>query len=83
MNKQIYIECSCCDSSHILRLTKDEDGFYIETQLNQCHSFFKRALITIKYLLNIQTNYGHWDCTLINEEQAKKLSDFFNKDKEP
>lgn len=79
-----YIICSCGTPEHLVILTYDkiEKDIYIQTQLHQYRSFFKRIVTAFKYIFNYTSKYGHWDCTLIDKEQANKIYHFFNRYKD-
>lgn len=75
-----YISCSCGSSEHTLRfiLNKEDGEIYTEVYLNQHRSFFKRAIIGIKYILGYKSRYGHWDCFSADREKILELKNFIN-----
>ena len=80
-DEMLHSTCSCYSTEHTLRWSYDtsEKEFYTEVFLNQYRSFFKRVWIAVKYVFGYKCRYGHWDCTLLNENEAIKLRDFIDK----
>ena len=78
--KEMFITCDCRSAEHILRYTylieDDEKELFTEVYLHQYNSFWKRMWIGIKYVFGYRCKYGHWDCVLITEEDAKRLKSF-------
>jgi hypothetical protein len=70
-----YIECSCSDASHVVRISSDleDKELVIEVQLQPIYGFFKRIWLAIKYVFGYSNPYGHWDCTLLNRFQVDEL----------
>jgi hypothetical protein len=71
-----YFECTCHSTDHTFKFTYDpEDGdLYLETQLcRKAKNIFQRIWASLKYIFGYQCKYGHWDCTLIEEETAKEM----------
>jgi hypothetical protein len=80
--KNLHIICGCSSSEHTLRFIydkEDPDMIYTEVYLNQHNSILKRIWIAFKYVLGYTSKYGHFDCTLMDKNTAKKLH-FFLKD---
>lgn len=73
-----FVICSCLSSEHTLRFMYDKEDkeIYTEVYLNQHNNVFKRIIIAIKYIFGYTSKYGHFDCTLMSAEEAKKLSFF-------
>ena len=76
-NEYTYIECDCESSQHVLRFAYDpeENDLWVEAQLVQYRNFWQRLWASIKYVFGYKCKYGHWDCTQISGEQAKRLID--------
>lgn len=70
-----YLECACSSVEHTLRfvLDKDDDEIYVEMHLNPCLPWYKRVWQAVRYVFGYRCKYGHWNCTVINREGAKKL----------
>jgi hypothetical protein len=72
-----YFDCSCSSSDHVFRMGFDYDDkdAWLEVQLVQYENIFKRIWKAIKYILNKDCKYGHWDCTLMQRNEIKELRD--------
>lgn len=70
-----YLECACDSDEHTLRFTLDKDDGEIFTSvyLNQWLPWYKRVWRALRYVFGYRCKYGHWDCTIINREGARKL----------
>jgi hypothetical protein len=70
-----FLICSCSSSEHTLRFIydKSENEIYTEVYLNQHKNLFKRLIVAIKYIFGYTSKYGHFDCTMMDESEAKKL----------
>jgi len=74
-----YFECSCSSPDHTIRFVyfPEDDtigtDLYLDVQLNQTYSVFKRIWLAIKYVFGYTKKYGHWDCTIINPEDYDDL----------
>lgn len=70
-----YLECACDSDEHTLRFTLDKDDGEIFTSvyLNHWLPWHKRVWLAVRYVFGYRCKYGHWDCTIINREGAKKL----------
>jgi len=73
--KNDYIECQCDSAEHVLRFVIDneEDEVYLEVQLSQYRNFLKRIWVAIKYIFGYTCKYGHWDVTLIKNEDRDRI----------
>ena len=85
--KNHYLECDCSSAEHVIRYSFDPDAklndptddyIYTTTFLNQYRSFWKRIWIAIKYIFGYKCKYGHFDCAMINKNEATSLRDFLN-----
>lgn len=79
--KNHFVVCECLSSEHTLRFiyNKDDKELYTEVYLNNHKNFIVRLLVAIRYIFGYTSKYGHFDCTIINKDEAKKLQ-FFLKD---
>lgn len=75
-----YIECDCHSDEHVLRFIENEEDneIIVSAFLNSHLGFFQRVKVAFKYLLGHATK-EHFDCTIINKEEAKKLIAILNK----
>ena len=76
--------CNCGSPDHIVRFAYDSDMesdevCWIEVQLRQWRSVWKRIYVAIRYILGYECRYGHWDCTTIDLTEAHKLHDFLGR----
>lgn len=83
--KTHYFGCKCKDPSHQLVLTYDDrkeaekyinkdrhyydDYVYFNIGLRRPFNFFRRLIIVIKYLLNIETEHYHFEVMLDSDDQ--------------
>lgn len=76
-----FLVCECNSSEHVLRYIydKDENELYTEVNLVQHRNFLKRCLVAIKYIFGYKSKYGHFDTTIINKHEARKLGFFLRK----
>jgi hypothetical protein len=81
MENNHFLICSCNSSEHTLRFMYDkgENEIYTEVYLNQHNNLFKRLLVAVKYVFGYTSKYGHFDCTILNKQSARKLN-FFLRD---
>jgi hypothetical protein len=70
-----YFECQCSDFNHIFRFVFDpEDGeMWLEVHLNHYKPWYKRLVIAFRYFFKRVEAYGHYDVTMIREEDLNKL----------
>lgn len=75
-----YFDCTCGSNEHTLKFTLEkEDGeLYTSVFLNQYRGFFKRLWIGIKYVFGYKCEYGHWDCWILDRDDAERLRDMCN-----
>lgn len=78
MRRNDYIDCQCQSADHVIRFTIDEypdekPELYIEVQLHQHRSFWKRLVLAVKYVFGQSAKYGYWDCTTLDYDSAQKL----------
>jgi hypothetical protein len=80
-----FVVCSCQSAEHTLRFICDpeEQTIYTEVQLSQTKSLRKRIVIAVRYIFGRSTRYGVWDCTLMEKDEALKLSQFIDSNLRP
>jgi len=76
-----YIECSCTDSEHTIRLTRYKDDewdqwVYVSYYMGNHDNIFKRVWTAIKYVFGYKSRYGDFGETLIDVEEAQKIVDY-------
>jgi hypothetical protein len=85
--KNHYVECECHSVEHVVRYTFYPDDalydpadrlVYVTMFLNQYRSFWKRIWVAIKYVFGYKCKYGHFDCTMVNVDEATNLRNFLN-----
>jgi len=82
-SEKLYVECDCSSADHVIRFMYDHADeklnfspqVYMEVQMVQPNNIFKRIVKALEYIFNRESEYGHWDCTLINTKEATKLRD--------
>ena len=79
-NQRHFVICSCSSQDHIVSFNYDpsEDELWIEVQLHQWRSFWKRVVVAVGYVLGYESRFGHWDCANVDLDEARKLRDFLN-----
>jgi hypothetical protein len=77
----VYFECACHSPEHTLRFSWDDEDncFYTEVFLNNYYRFFKRLWVAIKYVCGYKCRYGHFDCFILQEKDAEKLTQLLSK----
>lgn len=72
---QHYFDCQCSDFNHVFRFVFDEkDGdMWLEVQLNHWLPWHKRVWQAIRYLFAKRQAYGHFDTTMLREEDVARL----------
>lgn len=75
--KTYYFECDCHSQEHTIGVAFDTEHkeMMLFTQLAKNKGFFKRLVLGVKYILGMETPYGQWDETLMQEE---KFVEFYN-----
>ena len=83
MFKYKYFECDCSSELHTIRFSIDEEDneIYLSIQLHQPNNFFKRIWLGVKYILGFESKCGHWDCTILKNEDIPKLIELLNRHK--
>ena len=82
--ESLFVVCECSHDFHTIRFSYLEaEGRYpaelnIHYQLMQHHGFFRRVWTALRYVFKRTEPYGHWDCTLIGEDEVQRLRKFLN-----
>ena len=78
--KSVRIGCDCRTQEHELQFGyfNDEPDFLYHIKFLSAFPLHKRIWEAFKYVFGYRCNYGHFDETLINEEDALKLRDFID-----
>lgn len=73
--KPQYFECACHSAEHTLRFSWDDSSncIYTEVFLHQYCNFFKRILVAVRYIFGYKCRYGHFDCFIMQPEDAARL----------
>ena len=73
--KSYYFECDCHSQEHTIGVAFDIENkeMMLFTQLARNKGFFKRLVLGIKYILGMESKYGQWDETLMQEEKFLEL----------
>lgn len=75
-----YFDCDCASPEHTLRFTLDreENALHTEIYLYQYRPVYKRVWIAIKYVFGYPCRYGHWDCWILRNRDARRLRSLLN-----
>lgn len=77
-----YFDCQCSDFNHVFRFVLDEqDGeLHLEVQLDLYLPWYKRLWLATLYVLGRQRHgYGHYDITMLREEDYVQLHDMMDR----
>jgi hypothetical protein len=76
-----YFDCQCSDFGHVFRFVFDEqDGdTWLEVQLDQRFPWYKRVWQALKYVFGRTSRYGHFDTTMLREEDFHRLHDLLDR----
>lgn len=77
-DKIIYLECKCHCPGHSIKFILDNDKeygpeLYVYTQLHSTDSFFKRCWYALKYIFKKDLPFGHWEETIIKDNDVSNL----------
>ena len=72
-----YFECDCGSVEHTLRfvIDKEDNELHTEIFLDAPYHWWVRVWIGIKYIFGYKCRYGHWDCWVLNINDAIRLRD--------
>lgn len=73
--KAYYFECDCHSQEHTIGVAFDIENkeMMLFTQLARNKGFFKRLVLGVKYILGMDSPYGQWDETLMQEDKFLEL----------
>lgn len=76
-----YFDCACSDFGHVFRFVFDEkDGdVWLEAQLDPRLPWYKRLWKAVKYVFGQSSAYGHFDTTMLREEDFARLHDLLDR----
>lgn len=76
-----HLDCQCSDFNHTVRFTLDpSDGeLWLDVHLNYCDPWWKRILNVVKYVFKRPAAYGHYDVTMIREEDYDRIRDLLKR----
>lgn len=80
--KRHYTECLCHSDEHALKwkwdtdLENDDPNVYLSYFLEQYHPWYVRIWIAMKYIFGYKSKCGHFDCTMLNDQDVADLVDF-------
>ena len=78
-----HIVCSCHSTEHLVEFAyvpgDEDEEIYVSVQLSAWKAWYKRVWPSIKYIFGYKCKYGHWDCTTMSPEEAKKLHEFLSR----
>ena len=72
-----FFECECQSDEHVFKFSydKEEGDFYLAVYLNQYRRWYQRVWVAVKYVFGYKSKFGHFDTTLVNQEDTKRLRD--------
>lgn len=76
-----HFDCQCSDFNHTFRVTLDpQDGdVYIDVRMNYWEPWYKRVWNAVKYVFKRDVAYGHYDVTMLREEDYDRLRDILRR----
>lgn len=76
-----HFDCQCSDFNHTIRFSLDRlDGdVWVDVRLNAYEPWYKRIWLGIKYVFGRPVAYGHYDVTMLKEEDYDRLRDLMNR----
>lgn len=78
----LHLDCCCSSVDHAIRFLHDPEDpdcpVYTEVVLINS-GFWWRLKKGIKYIFGHQSDFGHFDCFLMEKESALKLREFIEK----
>jgi len=76
-----YFNCACSDFNHTFRFTLDtRDGdVYLDVRMNYAEPWWQRVWNAIKYVCGLDVAYGHYDCTILKDEDYNRIRDLLTR----
>jgi len=84
-----YFECKCTDDEHRIVIEdhyfpgednwERENELIVSTYMCTGLGLFERIWLAIKYVFKFHHEYGHFNCTVISEEDTLKLKNVCDK----
>jgi hypothetical protein len=76
-----YVICQCMSPEHVLHFTHDidENEVYVEVYLSHHTGVLARVVTAVKYIFGYKSKYGHFDCTILSQEELKKLQAYLDR----
>ncbi len=76
-----HFDCACSSFDHVIRVSLDPDDgdLYIDVRLNSYIAWYKRVWAALKYVFKVDVAFGHYDCTLIKDEDYDRLRDLLKR----
>lgn len=76
-----YFDCQCGDFNHVFRFVLDEvDGeVWLEININPYLPWYKRVWEAVRYVFGCRPVYGHYDVTLLREEDYHRVHDLLDR----
>ena len=70
-----YFDCECSDFGHVIRFSLDhEDGsLWLEAHMCLWLPWYRRVWHAIRYVFGYPRLYGHYDITLLRNEDYDRL----------
>lgn len=70
-----FFSCTCGDYNHLVRFELDPEygEVYLTVRLNSYEPWWKRVWIAVKYVFGYPHAYGHYDVTILREEDFVRL----------
>lgn len=75
-----YFECMCHSDEHTLRFSydPDENEMFTSVFLNE-YGFIRRIWNALKYIFGYKSQYGHFNCWMLNPDDADRLITLLSK----
>ena len=72
-----HFDCQCSDFNHTIRFSHSPcDGeVWLEMHLNYYDRWWKRVWNALKYVFKRDVAYGHYDVTMLREEDYDRIRD--------
>lgn len=76
-----HFDCACADYAHSIRFVYDPDDaeLHLEVHLNNYLPWYRRIWPAIKHVLGMQVKWGHYDVTLLKEEDYVRLHELMDR----